>query len=319
MEFDLESIWPLILGIVVLLFCIAYLWELMKSYKRRRALDLDLDLATIEGFANPGENGMDERVDDACYDKFYSKVYDVLVQPGARAGAEVQAPIDWMKSQGRDINALRIADIGCGTGLHVDVFRQLGVHSVVGYDKSAHMIAEAKRKYPKSADFYRVGDATEATMMPAEQTDLITMYYFTIYLEAKRTEMLKNAFLWLAPGGVLCVHIVNKLKFDPILESASPFVGFSVQKYADERVTKSQVTFEEFEYHGDFQLHGSRAAYVEDFTFQDGRKRHHEQRVWMPNIETMVKEIEDVGFKLQTHVDLTAIGYEYQYLFLFTR
>jgi hypothetical protein len=112
---------------------------------------------------------------------------------------------------------------------------------------------------------------------------------------------------------------VNKLKFDPVLESASPFVGFSVQKYADERITQSNVTFDEFDYLGDFQLHGSRGVYEETFRFRDGRVRRHEQRVWMPNIEPLVKEITDVGFRLEHHVDLTPIGYEYQYLFFFTR
>ncbi|NDE18760.1 hypothetical protein EBZ80_28040, partial [bacterium] len=130
---------------------------------------------------------------------------------------------------------------------------------------------------------------------------------------------LKNFFLWLAPGGLFVCHAVNKLKFDPVLESASPFVGFSIQKYADERITQSNVTFEEFDYLGDFQLHGSRGVYEETFRFRDGRVRRHEQRVWMPNIEPLVKEITDVGFRLEHHVDLTAIGYEYQYLFFFTR
>ena len=131
--------------------------------------------------------------------------------------------------------------------------------------------------------------------------------------------MLRNIYLRLAPGGLFASHIVNKQKFDPILDSASPFVGFSVQKYAYDRVTKSKVFFEEFEYVGDFQLHGSRGAYVEDFQFKDGRVRRHEQRVWMPNIDVLVKEITDVGFKLDHHADLTAIGYEYQYLFFFTK
>jgi hypothetical protein len=134
-----------------------------------------------------------------------------------------------------------------------------------------------------------------------------------------RTQMLKNIFLWLAPGGVFVVHIVNKLKFDPILESASPFVGFSVQKYADERITKSTVTFDEFEYTGDFQLHGSRAMYEEEFKFKDGSRRRHEQRVWMPNIDAIVAEITGVGFKMAHHSDMTAIGYEYQYLFIFQK
>jgi SAM-dependent methyltransferase len=153
----------------------------------------------------------------------------------------------------------------------------------------------------------------------ADQFDLITMYYFTLYLIEERNKALRNIYLWLAPGGVFCVHIVNKLKFDPILEAASPFVGFSVQKYSDKRVTKSNITFEEFDYTGDFQLNGSRAIYEEIFKFKNGNVRRHEQQVWMPNIEPMVEEIESVGFKLLDHIDMTPIGYEYQYLFMFAK
>jgi hypothetical protein len=39
----------------------------------------------------------------------------------------------------------------------------------------------------------------------------------------------------------------------------------------------------------------------------------------MPNIDSLVKEITDVGFKVAQHVDLTAIGYEYNYLFFFEK
>jgi len=55
------------------------------------------------------------------------------------------------------------------------------------------------------------------------------------------------------------------------------------------------------------------------FKFKDGRIRRHEQRVWMPNIDVLVGEIEAAGFKYAQHVDLTAIGYEYNYLFLFRK
>jgi SAM-dependent methyltransferase len=191
------------------------------------------------------------------------------------------------------------------------------VRSVVGYDRSIPMIDEAKRRFPERE--FVVGDATVATMAAADQFDLVTMFYFTIYLVPDRTQMLKNIFLWLAPGGVFVCHIVNKLKFDPILEAASPFVGFSIQKYADERVTKSAITFDEFEYTGDFQLHGSRAMYEEVFKFKNGKVRRHEQRVWMPNIDAIVSEITSTGFKYAHHVDLTAIGYEYNYLFFFEK
>jgi ubiquinone/menaquinone biosynthesis C-methylase UbiE len=289
-----------------------YVFELARSYGRRAKLDLE----GVEGFAN-SSSGVDQRLDDTCYDAFYAKVYDPLVQPTARATMETKVPLEWFEKKGKAASDVRVADIGCGTGLQVELFARQGVRSVVGYDKSSAMLAEARKRFPER-EFIQ-GDATVATMAAADQFDLVTMLYFTVYMIPDRTQMLKNIFLWLAPGGVFMCHIVNKLKFDPILESASPFVGFSVQKYADERVTKSAVTFDEFEYTGDFQLHGSRAVYEETFKFKDGRVRRHEQRVWMPNIDLIVGEITAVGFKMAHHVDLTAIGYEYNYLFFFEK
>jgi ubiquinone/menaquinone biosynthesis C-methylase UbiE len=313
MDIDLGVSWPLLVGILITICCILYVFELARSYGRRAKLDLE----GVEGFASGSSGGVDQRLDDTCYDAFYAKVYDPLVQPTARATMETKVPLEWFEKKGKAASDVRVADIGCGTGLQVELFARQGVRSVVGYDKSTAMLAEARKRFPER-EFIQ-GDATVATMATADQFDLITMLYFTIYMIPDRTQMLKNIFLWLAPGGVFMCHIVNKLKFDPILESASPFVGFSVQKYADERVTKSAVTFDEFEYTGDFQLHGSRAVYEETFNFKDGRVRRHEQRVWMPNIDLMVGEITAVGFKMAHHVDLTAIGYEYNYLFFFEK
>ena len=312
MDIELGSTWPLAIAIFISICCMIYLWELGRSYKRRTKLDL----VGIEGFSG-GAGSIDQRVDDRCYDAFYAKVYDPLVQPIARAPMETKVSLEWVESKGRSRDQIRVADIGCGTGLHVEMFAREGVRSAIGYDRSEAMIAEAARRFPERE--FVVGDATVATMAAADQFDLVTMFYFTVYLVPDRTQMLKNIFLWLAPGGTFVCHIVNKLKFDPILESASPFVGFSVQKYVDERMTTSAVTFDEFDYTGDFQLHGSRAAYEEVFKFKNGSVRRHEQRVWMPNIDVLVGEIEAIGFKYAHHVDLTAIGYEYNYLFMFQK
>lgn len=303
-----DNTWSLIVGVLVLMMCGFYLWELMKSYRWRTKVQ---GLDGVEAFANP-VGGAETRVDGDCYDEFYAKVYDQLVQPQARAAMETKVALEWMTQAGRPVGDLRVADLGCGTGLHTEMFARQGVRSVIGYDRSKHMIEEAKRRFPER-DF-RVGDATVPLMAAADQFDLVTMYYFTIYMIPDRRQLLKNIYLWLAPGGVFVVHLVNKLKFDPVLEASSPFVGFSVQKYADERITKSSVTFQEFDYEGDFQLNGSRGVYEEEFQFRDGRVRRHEQRVWMPNIDAMVSEINGAGFKYAHHVDLTAIGYEYNFL-----
>jgi SAM-dependent methyltransferase len=296
--------WQLAVGLMICVLSILYLVQKMK----RPSIGFPL-----ETFENPSETLSNE----TCYDEFYSKVYDPMVQPTARAPVEVKAPIEALVKAGKPKEQIRVADIGSGTGVHVELFANEGLFSVVGYDKSPAMIAESKRRFPTRN--FKVGDVTDANMAAADQFDLITMYYFTLYLVKEQYKALRNIYLWLAPGGIFCVHIVNKLKFDPVLEAASPFVGFSVQKYADRRVTKSHVNFQEFDYTGDFQLHGSKAIYEEVFKFKNGNIRRHEQQIWMPNIEPMVEEIESVGFKLLNHVDMTAIGYEYQYLFLFQK
>jgi ubiquinone/menaquinone biosynthesis C-methylase UbiE len=318
--FDLElgTTWPLLLCCLITVLCFIYLWELTRSYRSQKSYIATSGI-NIEGFTNSGgidHSGIDQRIDDACYDEFYSKVYDLLVQPIARAPMETKVSIEWMEKNGKPVSDIRVADIGCGTGLHVDLFAQQGVKSIVGYDSSAAMIAEAKSRFPTRE--FIVGNATVATMAAASQFDLVTMFYFTLYLIPERTQMLQNIFLWLDMGGVFAVHIVNKNKFDPLLEACSPFVGFSVQKYADERITKSQVEFDKFSYTADFNIHGSRATYEEVFTFKNGGAvRRHEHRIWMPDIHAIVSEIEGIGFKLAYHVDLTPIGYEYNYIFFF--
>ena len=315
MAIEFCEVWPVALCVFISVLCLIYVWEVLKSYRKR----YKIDLAGVEPFvgSGAGDRGVEVHLDDRCYDAFYAKVYDTLVQPTARAGMEIKLPLEWLETNGRTKGDVRVADIGCGTGIHTELFAKEGVRSVIGFDKSESMIKEARKRFPERE--FIEGDATVATMATADQFDLATLYYFTIYLVPERQQMLRNIYLWLAPGGLFVCHIVNKQKFDPILESASPFVGFSVQKYADDRITKSQVFFEEFEYVGDFQLHGSRGAYVEDFQFKDGRVRRHEQRVWMPNIDVLVKEITDIGFKLSHHTDMTPIGYEYQYLFFFQK
>ena len=270
-----------------------------------------------EGFANP--NAADTVIlgNEHLFDAFYAKVYDEVIDGGVREETEVTFTLNWAKTFRPETKLLQVLDVGSGTGGAVDLFRKAGCAKAVGLDASDAMVAAARAKYPKSD--YRVGDVELVGQFSAGEFNLATMYYFTLYYIRDRTSAFRNLFNWLQPGGCLVLHLVNREKFDPILEAASPFVAFSVQKYSKDRVTRSKVIFDKFTYEADFQLEGPTAEFREHFTFKDGKERKQVHHLRMPTMEEVVAEAEQNGFLFKQFIDLTPIGYEYQYLFCFVR
>lgn len=282
-----------------------------------RAHSVELD--GVEGFANPEGPEGDVIVlgNEHLYDEFYSKIYDQVVQGSTRTDAEVGLTMAWAKTYRPEASALEVLDIGSGTGHHVEMFKKAGVKKVIGLDASDSMVAAARKNFPKND--YRVGNAEQIGQFAAGEFNLISLNYFTYYYLREPTMMFRNAFTWLQPGGCLVVHLVNREKFDPILEAASPFTAFSVQKYSKERVTRSKVTFDKFTYEADFNLEGEMAEFKEEFRFKNGKLRRQTHLLRMPTMESIVTVAEQNGFVFKQFIDLTAIGYEYQYLFCFIR
>lgn len=273
----------------------------------------------IETFANP--NGPDGDVivlgNDHLYDEFYAKVYDMLVDGDVRHDAETTLTLTWAKSFRPEVETIHVLDMGSGTGHQVDLFLKAGVGKAVGADASDAMVAQARRLFPKND--YRVQDVEQLGNFAAGEFNLITLYYFTYYYLKDPVAMFRNAFQLLEPGGCLVIHLVNREKFDPILEAASPFIAFSVQKYSKERITRSKVSFDKFDYEADFDIQGANCEFQEEFAFKNGKIRRQTQRMTMPKMEQVVGLAEQNGFTYKQFVDMTAIGYEYQYLFCFVR
>ena len=272
---------------------------------------------TKEAFAGGTAVDVEEFTNDTLYDGFYSKIYDQIVQGDVRVRTETLFTLAWLKKFRPETKTIELLDIGCGTGAHVAEFMKEGVGSAIGIDRSVAMIERANKLHPEFK--FKVGDADKTNSFAAGQFTLATMYYFTIYYIHHKDQILRNIFNWLQPGGAFVVHIVNREKFDPILESASPFTAFSIQKYSKERVTKSKVAFDKFEYIAEFTNEEHDAQFTEVFKFKDGRVRKNLHRLHMPAMEKLVHEIEQAGFTFKEFLDLTPIGYEYQYLFCFLR
>lgn len=316
MSWALDTL-QVVLVVVLAILITNYLFLRWSMHHKRVSSLADADL---EGFANP-EDAVDANTvvigNDLLFDDFYAKVYDQIVAGTERQDAEVALTMGWVKTQQPEVSHIQVLDVGCGTGGQVAAFKKLGVGKVVGIDRSDAMITRA-RSLHKDLDL-RVGDAESIGIAAAGEYNLITLYYFTFYYLQDRVNTLRNFFQWLQPGGCLVIHLVNREKFDPILESASPFLAFSVQKYSKERVTHSKVSFDKFDYEADFDLDGSKATFSETFKFADGRKRRQVHTLRMPTMAQIVSEVESAGFKYKQYIDMTSIGYEYTYLFCFTR
>jgi ubiquinone/menaquinone biosynthesis C-methylase UbiE len=315
---DTFDIFQICLVILIGFLLANYLYARWSLRERRRT-----EISMEEGFANPGAEKEDAQANtivlgnEHLFDDFYAKIYDKIVDGEVRQEAETSLTLNWVKQYRPETKTVLALDVGCGTGTQVELLRKAGLGKVVGIDKSDAMIARGRTLHPK-ADL-RVGDAEIIGAFAAGEFNLITMYYFTFYYLRDRTVALKNMFSWLQPGGLLVIHVVNREKFDPILESASPFVAFSVQKYSKERVTRSRVAFDKFDYEANFELEGPVGQFQEVFKFKNGKRRKQVHHLRMPTMAEITAEVEGCGFKYKQYIDLTGVGYEYQYLFCFSR
>ena len=264
---------------------------------------------------------------DELFDEFYASIYDQLVQSSVRIQAEIGLLLHQWTSRGEaTVETMRVLDAGCGTGVATVAFAKMNVAKVIGLDKAPAMIQRAKdvtipqstiTEEQKKRIELRVADLLNPSACSAAEVTHAVMLYFTPYYVKDLEAVLRNLFLWVNPGGKLAIEVVNKHKFDPMLEPAAPWMAFSLQKYSKERVTKSKITFDKFTYEGNFDLTDPEAEFRETFRFKDGRVRRQRHRLHMMDIEAITKLAITCGWKYETYIDLTNIGFEYAYLLCF--
>ena len=123
---------------------------------------------------------------------------------------------------------------------------------------------------------------------------------------------------WLRPGGYLVLHLVNRNKFDPILNTADPLHLVSAQKYAKKRILKSLIKFKDFSYKAVFDLKGdNQAEFVETITDDKTKNiRQNTHKLYMPTQKHILSLAKSSGFILKGKVDMVSAQYEYQYLYI---
>jgi len=312
--------------ILMVLFTLNYIGLMTERSVKRLATG-------TEGFTSeiPGATSSESATwltNSELYDSFYASVYDQLCKPFVRNQSEAALLLHEWTKRGEEKQSFRVLDIGCGTGITVCSFAKMGVARSVGLDSSEAMLHWAKTKNmpnttlddeQKQAIEWRHGDAMDPSACSAGEFDHISMLYFTVYYLKNKEAVFRNAYLWTKPGGKFVVQVVNKHKFDPMLESASPWLFFSLQKYSDSRITRSEVDFNKFKYTGDFLLEDPKAEFRESFRFSDTTVRHQKHDLLMEDMSAIVGMAKIAGWEYIGNVDLTPISFQYSYHLHFRR
>ena len=245
------------------------------------------------------------------YDDFYCSIYDDLVYDDMKNDFEVVQ----LKRIGQIDKNSNVIDLGCGRGHHVNYYNESNI-SATGLDISPSMIKLAKQECP-DCDF-KVGDMLDSSTFQYDTATHILCIYFTIYNIEDKLKFFKNCFSWLKPGGKLIIHLVNRDKFDPIINSANPLTLVNAQKYAKKRLTKSVVKFKDFLYKASYvpDPENDRSYFYETFK-DDATKntRKNEHILYMESQKDILTKAKSVGFIMQSTVNMIDCQYEYQYLY----
>lgn len=292
-----SSIWVKILVGIIILIVVYLLFDLGPDRR--------------ESFITTDKKFVYKKGDD-IYDSFYANIYDLLVFNQVKNDYEFSE----FKEKTSPTTTSVILDIGSGTGHHVNNMAKKG-YDVQGIDKSRSMVKMARQKYPECT--FVVGDVMDTLNYSPSTFTHITCFYFTIYYIKDKFTFFKNCYTWLMPGGYLVIHLVDRTKFNPILEAGDPLTLISAQKYAPRRITNTYVTFKDYDYKSNFRLDESQdKAYMEEFfvdkTKEKAMKNEHE--LFMPTQKAVLNQAKRAGFILNAKMDMVEVEYEYQYLYV---
>jgi SAM-dependent methyltransferase len=170
------------------------------------------------------------------YDKFYASVYNELFSSMIREEFEcygietytIKKPTHQIPNHLLiDRSQIRFLDVGCGTGRHIAILQRKG-YGCDGVDLSEHMLRKARHNVKEmKGKFYKAdithSDEATTVFIPTKYSH-ITCLFFTIYYIEDVSQFFDNVFKALRPGGYLCLHLVHKKRFDPVLEKASSLI-----------------------------------------------------------------------------------------------
>ena len=303
MKIQLKHLYWYIIGIFIVVISILY-------YKKYTLPSVPL----TEGFQSSSQNVIING--KKVYDDFYSEIYDQLFQSDLRTEYEC-LQINKMFLKQWD-GKVRLLDLGCGTGHHLRILKRYG-YDVEGVDQSVQMIRKARKQCPKAK--LKVGNFDDHNIYPKRSFTHISCMFFTFYYSQSYKKFFWNANYWLQPKGLLFLHVVQKEKFDPVLERASSLIPlFDPQKHSDKRKTETRLAFKEFEYTSDWDFQKKRVVFRETINYtNEPFTREHVHNFKMLDPKKIILLANKNGFELIKSIDLFIVGHNHNFIFVFRK
>lgn len=229
------------------------------------------------------------KTDKSSYDGFYSEIYDEIWKPEDRANYETEMIIQTIDP---DPKFSYILDVGCGTGAFLKEWKRRGFQAR-GIDRSKAM---SQRVIDGGLDV-TVGDVLDPMVYDRATFSHIFCLDFTIYeLEDKR-QFFKNSYYWLQNKGYLVIHLVDRGQFNGIVPAARPIYLESVEQLGPERITKTEIEFDDFIYLSDYVTENKKVVHKESFMDKGTQHiRQNERTLMMDSPEEIMRMALAAGF-----------------------
>lgn len=265
----------------------------------------------IENFDNDNNINFITKKNDNLYDEYYTNYYDELFFCKEKNDFEI---VSLIKKTNMD-NKSFVLDIGSGTGHHIS---SLDAHNIkaIGLDKSKSMINKSKSMYPNLK--FINGDTMNSMLFYDNNFTHILCLYFTIYYIENKKLFFENCNKWLAPGGYLIIHLVDRDSFNPIIPASDLFLHGSLQNYTDKRITNSNIIFtDKLDYKANFEYYPkTNISYLKETFSNNNDIRVQEHTLYMDTHENIINLSKNIGFNVKEILDMKEIGYDYQYIYI---
>lgn len=262
------------------------------------------------------EKGVVKEIVEQIYDQFYSRIYDKIFHSDFRVQYEINSIHEMFLKKWK--GNLKILDLGCGTGTHIESLRKLK-YNVDGIDISEDMQKVSKKLNPSCV--IKLGNFEDKKNFKLREYSHITSFFYTIYYSRSFDNVFRNVNYSLVPNGIFFVHVINKQKFDPVLEKATNLVPlYDPQKYNKERKSNTILNFNNMVYKSDWDFsHKTNVKFKEVFEFDDGNIKQNIHHLTIPSLKKIVKSANNNGFKLIKIIDLYPANHPNNYIYCFKK